>query len=78
MQNIKTYAGEFIPELKPEHFSRELLVDLVKLYSKLYLAIDGFWYLSVMNRIDELTATECDILISINILDFANEKLKKR
>ena len=63
MRNMITYTGEFIPELQPEHFSRGLLIDLVKLYSKLYLAIDGFWYLSAMNKIDELTATECDIWV---------------
>ena len=63
MNEFKAYSGEFNPDLTPNSFSRELLVELMKLYSKLYLAIDGFWYLSVMNKVDEATATECDIWV---------------
>lgn len=63
MDKLDKYGGDFIPNLNPNIFPKELLVELVKLYSKFYLAIDGFWYLSVMNKVDEAAATECDIWV---------------
>ena len=46
-----------------EGFSKAELVELVRLYSRLFLAVDGFWYLAVKEVVDEDTATECDLWV---------------
>ena len=46
-----------------EELSKTELVDLVRLYSKLFLAVDAFWYLAVREKVDEDTATACDIWV---------------
>ena len=46
-----------------EELSKAELVDLIRLYSKLFLAVDAFWYLTVREKVDEDTATACDIRV---------------
>ena len=46
-----------------ERLSKEELLELVRLYSKLFLAVDAFWYLAVREKVDEDTATACDIWV---------------
>jgi hypothetical protein len=60
MGELRHYSGEFLPELALEDFSKEALIDLIKLYSKLYMALDGFWYLSIKKRLGNEEALECD------------------
>lgn len=43
--------------------SKAELIELIQLYSKLFLAIDGFWYLAVKEIVDEDTATACDLWV---------------
>ena len=63
MSELRDYSGEFKPQVKFEDFSRSTLIELLKLYSKLFVAVDGFWYLSVMQKINEETATDCDLWV---------------
>ena len=58
---MRDYSGEFLPELKLEDFSADTLLGLVKLYSRLYMAVDGFWYLAVKERLGNDEALACDI-----------------
>ena len=46
MSQLNDYSGKLIPNVNFEDFSKETLVELLKVYSKLYLSVDGFWYLS--------------------------------
>ncbi|MDR9458938.1 MAG: hypothetical protein RI591_02160, partial [Dehalococcoidia bacterium] len=46
-----------------EELSKAELIELVQLYSKLFLAVDGFWYLAVNALVDEDTATACDFWV---------------
>lgn len=46
-----------------EKLSKAELIELVRLYTKLFLAVDGFWYLAVKEMVDEDTATACDIWV---------------
>lgn len=55
------YSGEFNPDISIEDFSKDVLVELLKLYSKLFLAIDGFWYLAIKGRISDEEALACDV-----------------
>ncbi|GAG27580.1 unnamed protein product, partial [marine sediment metagenome] len=36
-----------------EKLSKAELIELVRLYSKLFLAVDAFWYLAVKEIVDE-------------------------
>lgn len=60
MKGLADYSGEFLPNLKLEDFSHDTLVKLLTLYSKLYVALDGFWYLTVMERCGSKEALACD------------------
>ena len=46
-----------------ERLSKAELIELVRLYSKLFLALDGFWYLAVKEIVDDETATACDLWV---------------
>lgn len=60
MKGLADYSGEFLPKLKLEDFSHDTLVKLLMLYSKLYAALDGFWYLKVMERCGNKEALDYD------------------
>ena len=63
MKELTDYSGEFIPKVELQAFSKDMLAELVKVYSRLYMSLDGFWYLSVMNEVNEDTATACDFWV---------------
>jgi len=48
---------------KLEELSKSELVELARLYTKLFVAVDGFWYLAVNEIVDEGTATACDFWV---------------
>jgi hypothetical protein len=52
VKELNNYDGEFDPSLRLENFSKETLVKLLGVYAKLYQALDGFWYLSVKDRVN--------------------------
>lgn len=60
MKELTDYGGPFLPRLRLEDFSKETLISLVRLYSKLYMALDGFWYLCVKERLGNGEALKCD------------------
>jgi len=61
LEKISDYSGQFRPEIKLEDFSSDTLSKLGEMYSKLYMALDGFWYLTVMERLGNDEALACDI-----------------
>ena len=63
MDRLNDYSGELIPNLTPTDFSADALEKIVQLYSKLYTALDGFWYLTVKDRISNEEALACDIRV---------------
>ena len=63
MERLSDYSGELLPELDPEDFSSETLRDLLRLYSRLYMGLDGFWYLTVMEKFGNDAALDCDIKV---------------
>jgi len=46
-----------------EQYDRETLVKLMKVYSKLYIGVDGFWYLAVQNDSGDDKALEHDLWV---------------
>ena len=63
MKELTEYGGNFNPDIRLEDFSKETLAKLLRAYRRLFIAIDGFWYLSVMQKMNEITATECDLWV---------------
>ena len=63
MSKLRDYSGQLNPNIKVEDFSKDVLVKLVKMYSRLYLAIDGFWYLSVKEKVNNDMALACDLWV---------------
>ena len=61
LKHIDDYSGEFLPDLKMGNFSPDTLVNLLTLYSKLFIALDGFWYLTVKGKVSNEVALACDI-----------------
>jgi hypothetical protein len=61
MKELTDYSGDMLPEINFADFSRETLEKLLILYSKLYIAIDGFWYMTVMDKVGNDIALDCDI-----------------
>jgi hypothetical protein len=58
---LTDYNGPLRANLRLEHFSKEALIRLIRLYSRLYFALDGFWYLSVKERFTDKDAVACDM-----------------
>ncbi len=61
MSEMNDYSGEFKSDLAFKDFSPEFLERLLQLYGKLYIAIDGFWYLGVKEHVDNETALKVDL-----------------
>jgi len=61
LKKLSDYSGEFLPDLKLSDFSPDTLAQLLKLYAKLYIALDGIWYLAVKERVGDKEALACDI-----------------
>jgi hypothetical protein len=61
LPRLRDYSGEFRPELKLSDFSPTTLAQLSRLYLQLYVALDGFWYLIVKERLGNEEALACDI-----------------
>lgn len=46
-----------------EDLSREQLIELARLYARLFFAMDGLWYLALMESFGEEAATEIDLRV---------------
>ena len=62
MEKLDDYSGRLLPNLKLSDFSADTLAGLSELYCKLYIAVDGFWYLTIKERINNKEALASDIL----------------
>ena len=61
MNGLRDYSGTFNPKIRIEDFSKDTLGKLAKLYSKLLIGVDGFWYLAVKENLSDEMATACDL-----------------
>lgn len=61
MEKLADYSGSLLPEIDFNDFSYDTLVKMLTMYAKLYIAIDGFWYMTVMSRCGNDEALACDI-----------------
>ncbi|MFC1869874.1 DUF6125 family protein [Chloroflexota bacterium] len=61
MKTLNDYSGELLPEIQFSDFSRAGLIRLLDVYSKLFWALDGMWYLTLKERFGNEAALACDI-----------------
>jgi len=60
MAELIDYSGKFDPRFSHDKFSKETLLKLLKTYSQYMLRIDGYWYLTVMDKWGNDEAFDCD------------------
>jgi len=60
LEGLSDYSTDFNPDLRFEDLSKETLVRLLELYSRLLVTLDGFWYLSIKERVSNEEALACD------------------
>ena len=75
MKKLNDYSGELVPDLKFNDFSPDTLADLLTVYSKLYLALDGFWYLTVKEKLGNEAALACDLEVLKKVSNYEMVKL---
>ena len=63
MTELVDYGGEFDPHFNHAKLAKETLVKLLKTYSEYMLRIDGFWYLTVMDKWGNNEAFDCDVRV---------------
>jgi len=63
VKKLNDYSGPFIPDLKFSDFSKDTLVRLLEIYCQFYMALDGFWYLTVKDRVSNEEALTCDLQV---------------
>ena len=78
LKKLSDYSGEFLPDIKPSDFSPETLAQLLKLYARLYIAMDGIWYLTVKERLGDKEALACDIQAWERICKYEMARIKRQ
>jgi hypothetical protein len=63
MDKLKDYSGKFSPDIGWENFSEEIMLDGLSLYRNMFLAVDGFWYLTIKERYGDETAMDIDLVV---------------
>ena len=62
---MEDYVDKSAYQFIPEETDATKLAEMLQVYSRLYIALDGFWYLAVMNRFDNDIAVELDLCVII-------------
>ncbi|MFC2002683.1 DUF6125 family protein [Chloroflexota bacterium] len=78
LKKLRDYSGEFLPELKLEYFSSDARLELLKLSSRLYIGLDGFWYFAVQEKFGNDEALACDIKAWERTAKYEMAKLTKQ
>lgn len=63
MMELVDYSGEFDPKFNHDKFTKQTLLKLLKAYSEYILRVDGFWYLTVMDKWGNDEAFDCDVRV---------------
>lgn len=76
MAELVDYSGPFDPDVNWESFSRDKLLGALKLYSQLFLAVDGFWYLAIKERFGDDVAAERDLWVWDKYYRYETKRIK--
>ncbi len=61
----------------PEDNYESKLEELLNIYGRLYFAMDGFWYIAVMNRFGNDIAMELDLWVWRKMVKYEMDRLSK-
>ena len=76
-RRLSDYSNQFLPKVKPEDFTHQALAELLKLYAKLFLGLDGIWHRRVKERIaDEVLA--CDLQVWQDFVKFEVAMIRRQ
>jgi len=78
LKKLSDYSGEFLPDLKLSDFSPGTLAQLLKLYAKLYIAMDGIWYRTLKERLGDKEALACDVQAWEDICRYEMARIKRQ
>jgi len=77
-QKLRDYSGELIPNIKWADFTHATLSKLLNLYSKLYMALDGFWYRSVRERAGDKEALAYDMKVWEDMIRYETAMIRRQ
>ncbi|MCX6000832.1 MAG: DUF6125 family protein [Chloroflexi bacterium] len=63
MPEMLDYSGPFDSAFSHDKLAKETLLKLLHAYNDYMLRIDGFWYLTVMNKWGNDQAFDCDVAV---------------
>ncbi|MBN2098910.1 MAG: hypothetical protein JW753_04855 [Dehalococcoidia bacterium] len=63
MTELTDYSGPFDHAFSHERLKKETLLKLLKAYNDYLLRVDGYWYLTVMNKWGNEEAFDCDVRV---------------
>ena len=63
MTELVDYSGGFDPTFSHEKLKKETLLKLLRAYNDYLLRVDGYWYLTVMNKWGNEEAFDCDVKV---------------
>ena len=83
MEKSKVYTLEALAGSQLENCSRETLIALLATWARLYLVLDGYWYLAVKQRFGDDQAVDLDLQVwdkqtrkeieeLVKVMDFPN------
>ena len=78
MGNLVDYSGKFIPELKVTDFTSDTVGKLLKLYARLYLAMDESWFSAVEQLLGNEVALACDIEAWERLIPYQIAAIKRK
>lgn len=61
MDELNVRSVDSLVDSQFDNFSRETLISLLKLHARLYMLLDGHWYLAVKERFGNEQAVEIDL-----------------
>lgn len=78
MGKLADYSGKFRSDLKPGDFQPDTVARLLDLYSKIFIRVDGFWYLAVKERVSNQEALACDLKVWQRLCKYEMENITRQ
>ncbi|MFC1943942.1 DUF6125 family protein [Chloroflexota bacterium] len=77
MAELKDYSGPFNPDIKYEEFSKETLLGMLEVFSKLYLLMDGLWHTGVAQQYGEEVAWKIEDDVWVKLASYEPKEVAR-
>ena len=78
MEEMKDYSGPFKPDLKYEDFSKDFLIELMRVWQYFYLEMASAWSEAVEKHVGSDTATQCEKEAWVRVVKRSLPRLAKK